>query len=108
MSKKQITWLPIVGSCKIDRGVLKYIPTPITEGENTGKPSAALIKSNQMFESGVVTLRVKIEDPESKVQVGFSHGYPIEIFAGLNIGSAAYGIATFSNNQWDKIGRAHV
>lgn len=101
MRNTQVTWIPIVGNCKVVKGVLKYTPVLIAEGKNKGTPSATLMKSDQTFESGTVTVRARIGDPEGKVQIGFSHGHTVEVFAGLNIGSAAYGIATFSNNQWE-------
>ena len=101
MRKLQPTWLPIVGNCKIVKGVLKYTPALIAEGENKGSPTFTLMKSNQMFESGTVTVRARIGDPEGKVQIGFSNGHAVEVFAGLNIGSAAYGVATLSSNRWE-------
>jgi hypothetical protein len=101
MPKQPVTWIPIFGDCKVSGGVLKYVPATIADGENKGQPNAALVKSDQMFESGTVILRARIGDPEGKVQIGFSHGHSVEVFAGLNIGSAAYGIATLSNNQWE-------
>lgn len=101
MRKSQATWLPIVGNCQVVRGVIKYTPVLITEGENKGSPTVALMKSDQMFESGTITVRARINDPDGKVQIGLSNGHAVEIFAGLNIGSAAYGIATYSNNQWE-------
>lgn len=101
MRKTQPTWLPIVGNCKIVGGVLKYTPTLIAEGENEGTPSVTLMKSDLMFENGTVTVRARIGDPEAKVQIGFSHGHAVEVFAGLNIGSSAYGIATLSNSKWE-------
>lgn len=101
MAKPKVQWLPLYGNCKVNRGVMKYAPIPIAEGENKGSPSVVVMKSNQVFESGIVTLRAKILDPEGKVQIGFCHGHQIEVFAGLNIGSAAYGVATFSSNRWE-------
>jgi hypothetical protein len=101
MPKKQVTWLPIFGNAEIVDGVLKYTPVLIAEGENAGTPAVALMKSNQMFESGTVTLRARVSDPEGKVQIGFCNGHNVEVFVGLNIGSAAYGIATLSNSRWD-------
>lgn len=101
MTIKNLTWVPIIGSCTVDHGVLKYSPTLIREGEGAGTPAVAVMKSNQLFESGTVTIRVKIKDAEGKVQIGFSHGHQVEVFCGLNIGSAAYGVATLANSKWE-------
>lgn len=101
MAIKNLTWVPLVGSCRVEKGVLKYSPTLIAEGENAGRPAVALMKSNLLFENGTVTFRAKIKDAEAKVQIGFGSGHAVQVFCGLNIGSAAFGMGTFSNDKWD-------
>ena len=101
MTKAPITWIPVVGQCEITKGVLKYTPDIIADGENAGAPRVALVKSNQSFESGTIEVRAKLRDPDAKVQIGLSSGHRIETFVGINVGGAAYGMATFSNGKWE-------
>lgn len=101
MAIQNLQWAPIFGSCSVVHGVLKYEPQVVSEGPSTGEMKIVVMKSDQFFENGTITFRVTINDPEAKVQIGLSHGYPIEVYCGLNNGNAAYGISTFSNGKWE-------
>ncbi len=105
MSIKNIKWIPILGNCVENKGVLKYIGTPSTEGPNQGQSSACLARSNLDFENGSVKFRVKITHPDCKVQLGLNNGQTVEVYAGLNNGGA-YGISSFTNGKWENFATA--
>lgn len=103
MKPQDLNWIPIFGDCKIDNGVLRYSAKIIDSGPSVGQAQICVMKSNLEFENGSITFRAVIKDPASQVQIGFNQGNGSvpEVYAGLNTGGSAYGVATFHNNQWE-------
>ena len=77
-----------------------YIPSPLTEGPSAGQNAATLLRSNMEFESGEVTYEAYLKEPASACQVGLKSEGGDTVFAGLNVGTSAYGLAIFQNNRW--------
>ena len=53
------------------------------------------------FKSGEVTYEAYLNEPASACQVGLNIEGGATIYAGLNLGVFAYGLALFQQNQWD-------
>ena len=51
-------------------------------------------------DGGIVRFEVRIDDPGTRVQVCLNSGRNPEAYAGLNVGSYAYGIALFRDGKW--------
>lgn len=65
-----------------------------------------IARSDAIFEQGDISLRFKIQDVESKVQIGISGVAESEIYGGTNILGALYGLAKFGNGKWEGLGGA--
>ena len=91
----------IHGKAEVADGTVTYIPSPITEGPNIGQHAATLLRSNMDFESGEVTYEAHLNEPTSKCQVGLRSEEDGTLFAGLNVGTAGYGLSLFRNNKWE-------
>lgn len=94
-------WVSLMGKVEVAEDQIKYVPVPITDGPNAGQTSVALVKSNLEFESGEISYEAFLSDPKSACQVIFNHGLQPEIFAGVRVASAPYGIALFRNSKWE-------
>jgi hypothetical protein len=94
-------WVSILGKVEVGEGQIKYIPVQITEGPNAGQTSVALVRSNLEFESGELSYEALLTDPQSACQIGLNQGLQPEIYAGLNVGVAPYGVALFRNAKWE-------
>src|ERR1700682_5719904 len=94
-------WVSILGKVEVAEGQIKYIPVQITEGPNAGQTSAALVRSNLEFESGELSYEALLTDPRSACQIGLNQGLQPEIYAGLYVGAAPYGVALFRNAKWE-------
>ena len=53
------------------------------------------------FKSGEVTYEAHLNEPASACQVGLNIEGGATVFAGLNVGAFAYGLALFRNNKWE-------
>ena len=93
-------WIVIVGKAEVADGTVTYIPSPLTEGPSAGQNAATLLRSNMEFESGEVTYEAYLKEPASACQVGLKSAGGDTVFAGLNVGTSAYGLAIFQNNKW--------
>lgn len=102
MNVKNLHWVSIVGRFNEKNGVLRYFPDIAIDGPNQGQPQICVAKSNLDFQNGIVKFRVRLEEPDAKVQVLLSHGHAEQVFAGLNC-MGPYGIATFKNNKWENM-----
>ena len=96
-------WIVIHGKAEVADGTVTYIPSPITEGPNVGQNATTLLRSNMKFESGEVTYEAHLNEPTSKCQVGLKSEENGTLFAGLNVGTAGYGLSLFRNrnNEWE-------
>lgn len=94
-------WIVILGKAEVADGTVTYIPSPITEGPNVGQNAVTLLRSNMEFESGEVTYEAHLNEPTSKCQVGLKSEGDDKLFAGLNVGTAGYGLSLFRNNKWE-------
>jgi hypothetical protein len=45
-------------------------------------------------------------NPNSACQIGINQGLQYEVFAGLNVAGAPYGVASFTNNKWEMLASA--
>jgi len=104
--KKQTNWIALMGRIKHSAQGLTYIPTIIEEGPNKGQPSICLAKSNYDFENGTITFKVKLNDPNSQVQLGFNHSTGNQVYAGIASGVSSYAISTYANNNWEALSSA--
>ena len=93
-------WIVTLGKAEVADGTVTYIPSPITEGPNVGQNATTLLRSNIEFESGEVTYEAHLNEPTSKCQVGLK-SEDGTLFAGLNVGTAGYGLSLFRNNKWE-------
>ena len=103
------SWIVILGKAEVADGTVTYIPSPIAEGPAAGQNTVTLLRSNMEFKSGEVTYEAYLNEPASACQVGlnieggatvFAEG-GARVFAGLNFGALAYGLALFQNNKWE-------
>ena len=103
------SWIVIVGKAEVADGTVTYIPSPIAEGPAAGQNTLTILRSNMEFKSGEVTYEAHLNEPASACQVGlnieggataFAEGGAM-VFAGLNVGAFAYGLALFRNNKWE-------
>ena len=99
-------WIVIAGKAQVADGTVTYIPSPITEGPSTGQYAPTLLRSNMEFQSGEVTYEARLNEPTSACQVGLSIEGPATVFAGLNVGAAAYGLAIWRNSKWEILNSA--
>ena len=53
------------------------------------------------FKSGEVTYEAHLNEPASACQVGLNIEGGAAVYAGLNVGAFAYGLALFRNNKWE-------
>ena len=94
-------WIAIFGKAEVADGTVTYVPSPTIEGLNVGHNAATLLRSNMEFESGEVTYEAHLDEPTSKCQVGLKSEGDGKLFAGLNVGTAGYGLSLFRNNKWE-------
>lgn len=99
-------WIPIVGSAEVADGTVTYTPSLITVGPRAGQYSAALLRSNMIFESGSVTYQARLNDPPSSCLIGLTIEGDKKVFSGLNIGTVPYGISVSRDNQWEHLAGA--
>lgn len=99
-------WIPIIGSAEVAHGTVTYTPSPVTEGPNAGQNSVTLLRSNMEFKSGEVTYEARLNEPASWCQVGLETEGGGKVFAGLNLGGAAYGISRFREGRWEHLAGA--
>ena len=91
----------IGGKAKVADGTVTYIPSPIAEGPAAGQNISTILRSNMEFKSGEVTYEAFLNEPASKCQVGVHSEMGGKVYAGLNVGDFAYGLALFRNNTWE-------
>lgn len=96
-----VNWVSILGKIEAADGTLKYVSSQLTEGTTAGQYAVALVRSNVEFESGEISYEAMLADPASSCQVALNQGTQPEIFAGLYVGRAPYGMALFKNNKWE-------
>lgn len=96
-------WIVIIGNAAIVDGTVTYSPSP-TEDLSAGQDAIALLRSNIEFESGEVTYEAYLNESRSACQVGLTSEGGTTVFAGLNVGAAAYGVALFRNSKWEMLG----
>ena len=94
-------WIVIVGKAEVSDGTVTYIPSPIAEGPSVGQNAITVLRSNMEFRSGEVTYEAHLKEAASACQVGLNSEGGGTVFAGLNVGASAYGLALFRNNRWD-------
>ena len=97
------SWIVILGKAEVADGTVTYIPSPIAEGPGAGQNTVAVLRSNMEFKSGEVTYEAHLNEPASACQVGLNIEGGATIFAGLNFGAFAYGLALFRNNKWEML-----
>ena len=93
-------WIVIVGKAEVADGTVTYIPSTTAEGPRAGQNVATLLRSNMEFKGGEVTYEARLTEPASACQVGLNIEGGDSVFAGLNVGAFAYGLALFRNNEW--------
>ena len=102
-------WIPIVGNAEVSEGTITYIPSVTKDGPNAGRAAAAVLRSNIEFESGELSFEAYLNDPGSTCQVGVNmegQSDPV-LFAGLNVGRAAYGFASIQRDgDWNLLENA--
>ena len=91
----------IYGKAEVADGTVTYIPSLIAEGPAAGQNTATILRSNMEFKSGEVTYKARLNEPASSCQVGLNSEMGGKVFAGLNVGAFAYGLALFRNNKWE-------
>ena len=94
-------WIVIVGKAEVADGTVTYIPSTIAEGPGAGQNVLTLLRSNMEFRGGEVTYEAHLTEPASACQVGLNIEGGDSVFAGLNVGAFAYGLALFRNNEWE-------
>ena len=94
-------WIVIVGRAEVADGTVTYIPSTIAEGPSAGQNAVTLLRSNMEFQSGEVTYEAHLNEPASACQVGLKIERGDTVFAGLNVGASAYGLALFQNSKWE-------
>ena len=94
-------WIVIFGKAKVADGTVTYIPSAIAEGPVAGQNTVTVLRSNMEFKSGEVTYEAHLNEPASACQVGLNIEGGATVFAGLNVGAFAYGLALFRNNKWE-------
>ena len=94
-------WIAILGNAKVADGTVTYIPSTITEGPSAGQHAAAVLRSNMEFKNGEVTYEAHLNEPGSICQVGLKSEEGATVYAGLNVGTFAYGLALFRNSKWE-------
>ena len=94
-------WIVTLGKAEVADGTVTYIPALITEGPNVGQNALTILRSNMELESGEVTYEAHLNEPTSKCQVGLRSEEDGTLFAGLNVGTAGYGLSLFRNSKWE-------
>ena len=94
-------WIVTLGKAEVADGTVTYIPSLITEGPNVGQNALTILRSNMELESGEVTYEAHLNEPTAKCQVGLRSEEDGTLFAGLNVGTAGYGLSLFRNNKWE-------
>ena len=95
------SWIVILGKAEVADGTVTYIPSPIAEGPAAGQNTVTILRSNMEFKSGEVTYEAHLTEPASTCQVGLNIEGGAAVYAGLNVGAFAYGLALFRNNKWE-------
>ena len=93
-------WIVTLGKAEVADGTVTYIPSLITEGPNVGQDTLTILRSNMELESGEVTYEAHLNEQTSKCQVGLRSEEDGTLFAGLNVGTAGYGLSLF-RNKWE-------
>lgn len=101
MHKIKPTWLAIDGKAEVTTDSIKFV------GQTRGRKAkgstiqavgsdapCVVLRSNTYFQSGTISGQLLLEKAKTKVQFRLGTDGPKTIFCGLNVGSAAYGIAT--------------
>jgi hypothetical protein len=99
-----ISWVSIVGKLEHIDGVLRHVPS--SSAEPGAQPPLTVARSNLEFEKGSLSMDVQIAEPDAKCQIGLSTPGKAELFAGLNVLGASYGMGLFRNGQWEPVGGA--
>jgi len=99
------SWVSLYGSVEVVDGQITLIPVPLppTTPNAAELPPHAIIRSNIQFGQGTIELQVWLPDSNSICQVCLGAGTSVEVYAGLNMLGAPYGITALRNSQWEPI-----
>ncbi|HEV2538283.1 MAG TPA: hypothetical protein VGU03_01120 [Frateuria sp.] len=102
MAEKPVNWLPIFGPVTSNgSGRLSYEATADVD-RNIGQPiTAALIRSNKMFDSGSIRFEVKINAESTRCHVVLNEGRERPIYIGINYGPNPFGAGALVANNWE-------
>jgi hypothetical protein len=93
-------WVTLFGDVVAQGNSLRYNPVPSQqpqEGAGPAVPFVGLAKSSIYFNDGVIKLKVRLNEGAGRAQVVLGHGTPQQVFAGLNVGTGAFGIAVWQD-----------
>jgi hypothetical protein len=98
-------WLALFGNPTIGDSEIKFTALPAWT-PNQGEGPVALLKSDKSFQSGHLSLEFRLENPSDRVQFVLNQGLEEEIYVGLNLANAPFGITSRRGPNWTIIALA--
>ena len=96
-------WIAIFGKIDLSNDQVTLIPQASHDGAPQEQPPITVARSNVLFDGGAITAEIFLTRPDCRCQIGFGGPQGTEVFAGLNVFAAAYGIATLQNRKWEPV-----
>ena len=94
-------WIALRGKITYSDGTLSLVPEPRISEAGISEIPFAEVRSNIYFESGAIRMQAILPTADAKCQLILNSGRSPEIYIGLNMGKAAYGIAVYRNGKWE-------
>jgi hypothetical protein len=101
-SKRSLNWVPVLGAAKFQNDELSFSAAPgIPQSGNEGPLS--LVKCNEVFQTGRVSCRVRLENSQDRFQFVLNHGLPEQVVIGLNTAGMPFGILATRSGAWSPL-----
>ncbi|MCK4858728.1 MAG: hypothetical protein KAT58_12210, partial [candidate division Zixibacteria bacterium] len=88
-----INWIALSGKIEVEEDSVKHIPLETADSLRLKTPPFTFARSNVQFESGTIKFEATLAEPTACCQLLLNHGLPSELYVGLNVLGASYGIA---------------
>ena len=105
MAKKP-NWIPLLGQFIVTDNEVEFdADTTVSQLNRQINPRDifGLIKSDQYFENGTVSVKVYLESPECRAQIVLNEQSTPAVYCGINVNEMVYGIATRVGSEYKNI-----